>query len=229
MEEVTETPKKTRRRRPSADPDKRYRYKKKPGPKPKGGRKTSSRSKPGTPQWLSYTRSQAAKKRSAEWREQNVARLHEYSKLQSVNPAKYSRLGVPDGMRRAEAEAAWAAARDQAEKVFRHMVEQGIVADLTPDDFERVVVKTADGAQHEVLVPKTDDAKGAIALKEAMVIALSPMTNQQHKLAALKTVLEWTKAKPASTSNVKVTSAEDWLAQVTADANRDAGSESGGG
>ncbi len=36
------------------------------------------------------------------------------------NPAKYSRLGVPDGMRKAEADKLWALAKAQADKAALH-------------------------------------------------------------------------------------------------------------
>jgi hypothetical protein len=70
-----------------------------------------------------------------------------------------------------------------------------------------------------VLVPKTDEAKASVAFKEAMVMALGPMGTQQTKLAAINTVLKFTKSPPAQ--KLEVSKAEDLLAAALADINGD--------
>lgn len=140
--------------------------------------------------------------------------------------AKGGRVGVPDGMRKAEALVAWKRAEERAEELFTQMIDNGIVKDVSTDDFEEVTVEVPVGTEGEtteitVKVPKTDAGMAATALKRVMVEALSPLSNQAGRLAALRTVLEYTKQKPASKQDLTVNKAEDWLAMVAADASKD--------
>lgn len=65
------------------------------------------------------------------------------------------------------------------------------------------------------IIPKDEYAKEAI---EAVVEVMRLPAHPRDKLAAARTVLEWTMAKPASTNNVNVKTAEDFLAEVAKDA-----------
>lgn len=65
------------------------------------------------------------------------------------------------------------------------------------------------------LIPKDAYAKEAI---EAVVEIMRLPAHPRDKLAAAKTLLEYTMAKPASTANVNVKTAEDFLAEVAKDA-----------
>lgn len=116
--------------------------------------------------------------------------------LDKCRVAKKDRTGIPDGMRRAEADAAWAVADDNAKALIQKMKD--------------------DGELPLVVVPDSDDAKAEQALKEAFKIALGPLTHAQTKLAALRTVLEYTKSKPETKSKVTLDTAEKWLAEVAA-------------
>lgn len=224
MEEGNVTaPKPKRKYTPRAictDPKLKFKYKPKPGPKPKPKHKR---------QRHEIERTDAEQRRFS-------ARCHKVQAMHAADPelgkraaahlidivkttpARVSRLSIPNGMTRAEADEAWAKAQAQAEEIFRRMVDQGIIADVNPEDFERVTIKREGVEDVVILVPKTDDAKAAAAIKEACVIALGP-TAQQTKLAALRTVLEWTKAKP--TTKVEVTKAEDLLAAAFKDISND--------
>lgn len=72
----------------------------------------------------------------------------------------------------------------------------------------------------DVLQP-TDDLLGndkeiaKEALKETIVILRTP-GDMRNKLAAARTLLEYTRAKPASTSNVTVSTAEEFLGALLA-------------
>jgi len=68
----------------------------------------------------------------------------------------------------------------------------------------------------EVRVPKTEAGMAEAALREAVIGALSPLTHSNSKPTYIRTVLEWTKPKPAQTSNVNVNT-EDWLAEALKD------------
>jgi hypothetical protein len=160
-------------RRVCTDPDLKYLYKPKPGPKP--GKSKRKRYEP--------ERTDAEKRqfsrRSRKMRkvvETNPAVREVWSRhiveISKTNPAKLSRYGIPDGMNREQADAAWAVARAQAEKVFTQMVDDGIIADVSPEDFERVLIQRGDELV-QILVPKTDAGKASVAFKELMVVAWS--------------------------------------------------------
>lgn len=102
---------------------------------------------------------------------------------------KLPRTGIPTGMRRDEADREWYFARMYAKEVTRIMVDKEII----PDD-ERVTK----------------------AFSSAVEVLESPM-NQGVKLQAARLILDFLKSKPVSKSEVSVSNAEDWLAQVIAD------------
>jgi hypothetical protein len=56
------------------------------------------------------------------------------------------------------------------------------------------------------------------ALKETITI-MREAGDARFKLSAARQVLEWTKAKPASSSNLTVNAAEDWLSSLATDDN----------
>lgn len=101
-----------------------------------------------------------------------------------------SRLGIPDGMRRAEAEEAWAVAREKARKDMVNLKRAGII-DPTEERAEEAMLAT-------------------------LQIMHGPM-NQAIRLQAAHQVLEWTKGKPTSRSEVTVNAAETWLASLAED------------
>jgi hypothetical protein len=116
------------------------------------------------------------------------------------NPAKYSRLGVPDGMRKAEADKLWAVAKAQADEFMLTLETQGVV--------------------EAVVVPDSDEEKAKAALREATVIALGP-TNNRTKGMAINAVLRFTKAPPAQRVDIASSidsgaglSTSEWLTQA---------------
>jgi hypothetical protein len=116
-----------------------------------------------------------------------------------ANPEKYKRTGVPDGMTRKQALPLWAKARSQANEWIKMLEDEG---SLERDD---------------VLVPDSDAEKAKACLKEACVMALGPIDNRT-KLMALNTVLTYTKEKPVTKTESKISS-EDWL-RAALDANK---------
>lgn len=106
-----------------------------------------------------------------------------------------TRMGVPDGMRRPHALKLWARASKLADGFIKTMQEEGELP--------------------EVLIPGSDDEKAAKALHEACKMALGP-TEQRTKLAAINTVLTYTKQKPVTKIDTNLTS-EKWLEAVVRD------------
>lgn len=80
-------------------------------------------------------------------------------------------------------------AKEKAQETIRIMAEKGI---LTPNDDPR-----------------------AVKALEAAVEMLESPAPQREKLAAARLILDFTKAKPASSSIVTVNKAEEWLAAIT--------------
>jgi hypothetical protein len=93
------------------------------------------------------------------------------------HPEKYSRAGVPNGMRKAEAQVLWDNATTLADAAMKRLEDQGVV--------ERVVI------------PDTDGEIAKQALHEAFKLALGP-GNVNDRLAAARLVLTYTKPRPAS-------------------------------
>jgi len=101
------------------------------------------------------------------------------------------RFGVPDGMRREDAEVIWAEARRKAK------IDMANIKKVQPDMDERAEE----------------------ALLSTLEVMRSPM-NQTVQLAAARQVLEWTKAKPATKSEMTVNAAEAWLASIADEADK---------
>jgi hypothetical protein len=111
------------------------------------------------------------------------------------HPGKWSRLGVPTGYTRATAAEARAGAEEQADAAMRSLEAQGVVlADVLPD---------------------TDEAMANAALRELLIIAISP-GNARTKLQAINTLLAFTKAKPTERRAIRRTSntTDEWMQSV---------------
>jgi len=119
----------------------------------------------------------------------------------NANPDKFSRAGIPHGHTRASVAPLWAEARLKADRFIQKMTDEGILP--------------------AVVVPDSDEEKGKLALHEACVLALGP-GEKQAKLAALRTVLEYTRSKPESKSKMTINTSEQFLAEIAAE---DAASE----
>jgi len=110
-------------------------------------------------------------------------------------------LGSYDGVRKAERERINAAAKEYAKETIKIMQDKGILSG-------------------------EDDPRAVEALDAALTTMRTP-ANQQTKLAAAKLILEYTKAKPASKSEVTVNKAEEWLAAITSEEKNDKADEEG--
>jgi hypothetical protein len=117
--------------------------------------------------------------------------------------------GVPDGYTLKQFKRARARAANRAERIIRAMAKEDTdLSDLNPDEME-IAAKLKASDLAETLVDD-DKAAARAALKEVLTIALQP-GNKQTKLSALRTALEYTRSKPASTVNNNVNAAEDFL------------------
>jgi hypothetical protein len=71
-----------------------------------------------------------------------------------------------------------------------------------------------------LVIPANDAGMAEAALREAFALAVGP-SDKKTKLAAINTVLAYTKAKPESRSKVTLDKAEDFLAEVARDLKSD--------
>lgn len=125
-----------------------------------------------------------------EYRAKMDERNKRVAEMRKLDPEKFSRTGVPDGMRRRTAKRMWAKADKAADRFIQMLKDNG---DLP-----------------EVAVPDYDAGMAEAALKEAFKLAVVP-GDLKIKTANIRTILEWTKSKPESKSKVTVSTAEDWL------------------
>jgi len=134
------------------------------------------------------------------YRSKMIASRHRSAEDRRKDPLKYSRLGVPTGMRKAEAMALWDTA--------------GKIADTIIGALE------ADGVLPEGVIPDSDDAVAKACLRELAVIAFGPGKDQRTKLMALHALLKYTKGPPACRLDYTVT-AEEWLRKATQEPRSD--------
>lgn len=146
-----------------------------------------------------------------EFREKMRLRNEKVAILRKADPAKFCRVGVPDGMRRAQAEPLWARARELADRFIQIMKDKGELPDDAAVDEALEVI-----GNYGLEVPSTDDGKAAAALKEAFVLAIGP-TDNKIKIQAINTVLNFTKSKPESRSKLTLNKAEDFLDAIEND------------
>lgn len=113
------------------------------------------------------------------------------------------RTGSPQWATRKQVHRIWAEARRKARKLIELMEEEG--------KFPEAAV-----------VPGTDEEKAKKALEEVCAIGLAQGIAVKERLAALRTVLEFTKSKPETKAKVTLDKSEEWLAAVEADMKADA-------
>jgi hypothetical protein len=154
-------------------------------------RKTSSRTK-------RFPRKPAAGQRlkelwqTPEFRERMRQRNRDLAERMKTDPEfrlRCTRVGVPDGYRRRHMERLRPEARAAAERFIKRMEDEGQLPQVT--------------------VPGSDEEMAKEVLKEAYMLAVLP-GDQRERLAAMRTVLEYTKSKPASTQKIDLTS-DQWL------------------
>jgi hypothetical protein len=155
-----------------------------------------------------------------------------------LDPAKYRRQGVPNGMRRADAEPMWAKARLLADRFIEILKEKGELTSREPCERPESPVSGADatvdpvdlkqppGSDHErdlvpgmipgqlVEVPKTDEGKAEAALRQAFLLAMGPV-NVQVRQQAINLVLQYTMARPEAQTALKLGRAEDYLTSLS--------------
>ncbi len=109
-----------------------------------------------------------------------------------LDPEKFKRVGIPNGMTRESAQRKWNKHAKSAKKTVEAMEKNG-------------VFKDDDSASKEAMEFNITVMRGGYAIRE--------------RLAAASKILEYTKTKPVAKSEVTVNKAEEWLAAVSATEN----------
>jgi hypothetical protein len=151
-----------------------------------------------SPKWRAAV-SEAQKKlwQNAEHRAKMVAARRKLIPLWKAHPERFSRRGVPNGMRKPEAMKLWSEANRLADLAMRGFEARGVVP--------KVPMPTG--------IPETDEEIASLCLREACVLALGP-GDKRTKLQAIGTVLKYTKPRPKQRLAMASTSAEDWLREA---------------
>jgi hypothetical protein len=134
------------------------------------------------------------------YRSKMIAARHRSTKDRRKDPQKYSRVGVPTGMRRAEAMALWDTAGQIADNIVKAL--------------------EADGVLPEAVIPDSDDAVAKACLRELAVIVFGPGKDLRTKLMALHALLKYTKARPTCRIGCTVTG-EEWLRKAMEECRSD--------
>lgn len=110
-----------------------------------------------------------------------------------------TRMGCALGKDRATCTAERAVAELDVQELMKMMEDEGLVEpvdEALPDSDEQIARKALEGVARLAFGPSVDGAR---------------------KLTALRTLLDYTKAKPAQKIEAKVSSVEEWLTAVTKD------------
>ena len=137
----------------------------------------------------------------ARWQDPEYrAKMMEKRRLAGIANRGFSgRFGVPDGMRKVEAMKLREQARESVTKTMSELEKAGVLDDA--------------------------DTQAREALETTLLIMRQP-GDKKVQLSAARQVLEWTKAKPATKTDLTVNKAEAWLASITEDNDVDEGEAS---
>lgn len=119
--------------------------------------------------------------------------------LRKADPERFTRTGIPNGMRKEEAQRLWAVAEAQADKSIQTLKAAGVLPETV--------------AQSSVPVPDTEAGMAEAALREAFKLALGP-TGTRSKLSALATIMKYTRLPPMSVLQLATGTAEGVLDEL---------------
>jgi hypothetical protein len=134
--------------------------------------------------------------------------------LRKADPERFTRTGIPNGMRKDEALRLWAVAEAQADKSIQTLKAAGLLPETVANASQSATTSTVViGAQSSVTVPDTGDGMAEAALREVFKIALGP-TGTRAKLAALAIILKFTSLKPMEVIQLATGTAESVLDEL---------------
>ena len=131
----------------------------------------------------------------AEWKRWHMREVAQPMPTSGPIPGQYCQ----GGQTREDVRHARSVARKRAERILKKLEYDGII-DKVPGKIDNSAETLVDNEQ----------AAARAAMKEVLIQVLMP-GSRKDKLAAARTILEYTKSKPASKSDVKVDAPEDFL------------------
>ena len=151
-----------------------------------------------------------AKWQDATYRAKMAERDIRREELRKADPEHFSRLGVPNGMRKEEAQRMWSVAETQADNIIQTLKTEGVLPATSSTATATAIDATA---ANNSVVPDTEDGMAEAALKEAFKLALGP-TGKRAKLQALDTVMKYTRLKPMGVLKLAIGDAEAVLDEL---------------
>ncbi|MGY4231888.1 hypothetical protein ACVIIW_000835 [Bradyrhizobium sp. USDA 4449] len=141
-----------------------------------------------------------------EYRAKMAERDSRREDLRKANPDRFKRTGIPNGMRREEADRLWAIADTQADRAIQTLRD----ASVLPETAEAT---SAAAAQSNIPVPDTEDGMAEAVLREAFRLAFGP-TGTRAKLAALAIIMKYTRLPPSAVLQLATGTAEGVLDEL---------------
>jgi hypothetical protein len=152
----------------------------------------------------SHSEAMKAKWQDPEYRAKMAERDSRREELRKADPERFTRTGIPNGLRKAGAQEMWSIAEAQADKIIQTLKVEGV---LPNNSQEEQAAATA--------VPNTEEGMAEAALREAFKLALGP-TGKRAKLQALDIILKYTRLKPTGVLRLATGAAESALHEMSA-------------
>lgn len=151
-----------------------------------------------------------AKWKDPEYRAKMAERDSKREELRKVDPERFTRTGIPNGMRKDEAQRLWAKAEAQADKSIQTLKAAGILPETTAAS---TVATTTAANQSSIPVPDTDEGMAEAVLRELFKVALGP-AGTRSRVSALATIMKYTRLPPMAVLQLATGTAEGVLDEL---------------
>jgi hypothetical protein len=151
-----------------------------------------------------------AKWQDPEYRAKMTERDNRREELRKADPERFTRTGIPNGMRKDEAQRLWAVAETRADKSIQTLKAAGVLPETTA---AATTVATTVAAQSNFSVPDTEAGMAEAALREAFKLALGP-TGTRAKLSAQAIIMKYTRLPPLAVLQLATGTAEGVLDEL---------------
>lgn len=158
----------------------------------------------------SHAEAMKADWQTPDYRAKMAQRDSRTKELRNADPERFTRWGIPNGMRKEEAQRLWAVAETQADNVIQALKVAGILPETTAAS---TVAATTVANQSSIVVPDTDEGMAEVALREVFKLTLGP-TGTRHKLSALAIIMKYTRLPPVAVLRLATGTAETVLDEL---------------
>src|SRR4051794_12070585 len=108
----------------------------------------------------SHSAAMKAKWQDPEYRAKMAERDSRREEMRKADPERFSRLGVPNGIRKEEAQRMWSVAETQADKIIQTLKAEGMLP----------ATNSVATAANNITVPDTEDGMAEAALRELSLL-----------------------------------------------------------